>query len=385
MASICIENIAWVTLQEVRENYGILLQGETIESVFPMEQKPKLQGATTLDGKGALAVPGLIDVHIHGMGGYGPEQGTPEALDKMSLAVARQGVTAFCPTLYCAHPDEMERLLTRLSPFIGQEKGARILGFHLEGPFISPHKAGVMKPQDIIPPDVTVLKRLYEAAQGHIAIMTLAPELENIAAVVEFCLQHDILPQAGHTNATYDEFMAGVHMGVSHATHAFNAMRAFNHREPGAAGALLMQPEVSCEMIADGVHVHPRVLAFLRQVKSPDKLVLVTDSLMPTAQPQGPFFANGDEVIFEGGVWRRMTDHVIAGSALTLCRGIKNLIDYGYPLPQAVRCASYNPACLLKLPRVGQVLPGFLADITLLRRDDFFPWVTFIRGKRVGA
>ena len=383
MARICIENIALVTQNEICENYCILLQDDTIEAVFPLEQKPVLKDAVTVNGQGALAMPGLIDAHIHGMGGYGPELGTPEALQEMSLILARQGVTAFCPTLYCARPEVMERLLARLAPVIGQEKGARILGFHLEGPFISPDKPGAMKPQDIVSPDVTILARLYEAAQGHIAIVTLAPELENIAPVIDFCLQHKILPQAGHTNATYDEFMAGVHKGVSHATHAFNAMRAFNHREPGAAGAVLMQPEVSCEMIADGVHVHPQVLAFLQRVKAPDKLVLITDALMPTAQTRGPLLANGEEVVLEGGVWRRAADRVIAGSALTLYRGIKNLTDYGYPLSQAVRCATYNPACLLKLSRVGQLAAGFQADVTLLRRDDFSPQVTFVRGKRI--
>ncbi|MCQ2410510.1 MAG: N-acetylglucosamine-6-phosphate deacetylase, partial [Elusimicrobiaceae bacterium] len=239
-----------------------------------------------------------------------------------------------------------------------------------------------MKPQDIVPADVTVLEKLYRAANGKIAVLTLAPELENIGPVIDFCLAHHILVQAGHTNATYEEFIAGVRHGVTHATHAFNAMSPFTQRAPGAAGAVLMCPDVSCEIIADGVHVHPKIVSFLRHVKTGDNIVLVTDSLSPTAQAQGPFIANGDAVIFENGVWKRSSDRVIAGSALTMPQGIKNLVDFGYPLPQAARCASTNPARLVRLENRGQLCPGFWADITLLKTD-FTPLATFIQGKQV--
>jgi N-acetylglucosamine-6-phosphate deacetylase len=169
-------------------------------------------------------------------------------------------------------------------------------------------------------------------------------------------------------------------MGIKHVTHAFNAMRPFNHREPGAAGGVLMRPDVSCEFIGDGVHVHPQIISFLRRVKNEDKLVLITDALMPTAQPNGPFIPNTDRVVFEGGVWRRESDKVITGSALTLPQGIKNLVTWGYPLPQAVRCATANPAALLQLKNRGQIARGFQADILLLNKD-FSPEKLFIGGE----
>ncbi len=379
MARLLLKNIQLVTLTDVKKEYGILINDAVIEKVFPLSAGlPKADNV--LDGQGALATAGLIDLHIHGFGGYGPELGTPEALLKMSDALARHGVTAFCPTLYCAKPEKMKELLSRLSPVIGHEKGARILGFHLEGPFISPLKPGAMKPQDIATPDVTVLEELYQAAQGKITIMTLAPELKDIGPVIDFCLRHHIIPQAGHTNATYEEFCRGAQQGVTHATHAFNAMRAFNHREPGAAGAVLTNEKISCEIIADGVHVHPQLIAFLRRVKKPEQLVLITDALTPTAQEKGPFIANGDRVIFEGGAWRRETDRVITGSALTLPKGISNLVSWGYSLPQAVQCATYNPAQLLQLKNRGQLAPGFQADITLLN-PDYSPKAVMICGQ----
>ena len=381
MASVLIENITLVTPQTTRQNYGLLLEGTKVAAVFPMSQKPAVTQTTVIDGNGAYALPGLIDLHIHGFAGYGPELGTPEALLAMSQALARHGVTAFCPTLYCAQVPQMKKLLAQLVPAIGKETGAQILGFHLEGPFISPQKPGVMKPQDIAPADVNALEELYQAAQGKIACMTLAPELPGIGPVIDFCLQHHILPQAGHTNATYEEFIAGVRCGVTHATHAFNAMSPFTQRAPGAAGAVLMCPDVSCELIADGVHVHPKIISFLQRIKKQDQLVLVTDALLPTGQLQGPFIANGEEVIFEGGVWKRATDRVIAGSALTLIQGIQNLVDFGFSWPQAVACATYNPAQRLNLPDRGTLQPGCRADVTLLR-PDFTPLATFIAGKQ---
>lgn len=381
MNSFRLENIRLVTTEKIVEKMGLWVQDGKIISLYPLKEKPNAN-VPVIDAKNSYALPGLIDLHIHGFAGHGPELGTPEALLKMSVELAKQGVTAFCPTLYCAKPEEMEKLLMKLVPAFGKETGAKLLGFHLEGPFISPQKPGVMKPQDIAKPDVNVLEKLYRAAQGHIAVVTLAPELQNIGPVIEFCKKHSILMQGGHTNATYEEFLQGAAQGVRHATHAFNAMSPLNHRAPGAAGAVLFTPEISCEIIADGVHVHPALVNFLGRVKAEDKVVLVTDALLPTGQAQGPFIANGEEVIFDGGVWKRKTDGVIAGSALTMARGVKNLVDYGYSLPQAARCASTNPAQLIGLKNVGKLEVGYQADIVLFN-ENFEPVQTFINGKRI--
>lgn len=379
MNSFLLENIRLITTDKILSGYGIFVQNGKIVTIYPQDQRPQTELAL-LNGHQAYAIPGLIDLHIHGFAGHGPELGTPEELLLMSDELAKQGVTAFCPTLYCAKPEEMEKLLVRLAPALGKETGAKIIGFHLEGPFISPAKPGVMKPQDIAPANVQVLEKLYQAAQGHIAAMTFAPELKNISPIIEFCKSKHILMQGGHTNATYEEFLTGAQQGVRHATHLFNAMSPLLHRAPGAAGAVLMMPEISCEIIADGVHVHPALVQFLGHIKPVDKVVLVTDALLPTGQKQGPFFANREEVIFEGGVWKRKTDKVIAGSALTMARGVKNLVDFGISLPQAVRYASTNPAEIIGLKNTGKLEAGYRADITLLD-DNFHPVQIFIDGK----
>lgn len=365
MTHTLIVNARVITPEQVWPDHCLDVQDGQITAIFPNDRLPALPPETEIiDAGGAYAAPGLMDLHIHGFAGFGPEQGTAEALLHMSEALAGAGVTAFCPTLYCGQPQDMLRILRQTVPALGREKGARILGYHLEGPFISPHKPGVMKPQDIAPVSLPVLQQLYDAAEGHLAAMTVAPELPGLEPVISFCRQHHILLQAGHTNATYEQFLRGAAAGITHTTHLFNAMSPFTHRAPGAAGAVLMHPDISAEIIADGVHVHPDVVGFLRRIKPLENIVLVTDALLPTGQTQGPFLANGEEVAFDG-VWRRKTDGVIAGSGLTLLQGIKNLVDFGYTLPEAVRCASTNPARLLGLSNQGTLAPGMQAHITL--------------------
>ncbi len=361
-----ILNARLITPDGVLPDYCIEIQDRKIAALFPNTKLQTLPANTKiLDAQDAYAAPGLIDLHIHGFGGFGPELSTEKALLQLSETLVQAGVTAFCPTLYCAQPDKMLRVIENTVGAFGKEKGAHLLGYHLEGPFISPLKPGVMKPQDIAPIDISVLEKLYTAAHGHITNITIAPELPGIETVIQFAKEHHILLQAGHTNATYEEFLHGAVLGITHATHLFNAMSPFTHRAPGAAGAVLLRPEISAEIIADGVHVHPDVVAFLRHVKPLENLVLVTDALRPTGQKKGPFIANGEEVILQDGIWKRKSDGVIAGSALTMLQGIKNLVSFGYSLPEAVACASTNPARILGLKTKGSLCVGMDADILL--------------------
>ncbi len=372
-----------ITQEKVLLNHCIEIKDGKISVVFPCECLQTLgKDVEIWDARGAYAAPGLIDLHIHGFAGFGPELASQEALLNMSLELAKHGVSAFCPTLYCGKPADMLHIVQSTVGAFGQEKGARLLGYHLEGPFISPKKPGVMKPQDISPIDMPVLEKLWQAAQGHIAVMTAAPELPGIEKLAAFCQEKNILLQAGHTNATYEEFLHGAQLGIKHTTHLFNAMSPFNHRAPGAAGAVLMHPEVSAEIIADGVHVHPDVVNFLGRVKPVQNIVLVTDALLPTQQAQGPFLANGEEVVFEGGVWKRAADRVIAGSALTMLKGVQNLVQFGFPLSRAVACASTNPARLLGLANKGAIAPGMDADITVFT-PQFTPVRTFLAGQNI--
>lgn len=382
-ANFLITNVCAVTPHDTLQNASLWIQDGKICRLFSEGELPaELKKLPRVDGKNGFLVPGFIDLHIHGYAGFGPESADPLSLLNMSRELARMGVTAFCPTLYCAQPQEMAMRLKKLRPALGNETGAHIIGFHLEGPFISPKKPGVMKPQDIAAPNLDAFKRIYEAADGKITAVTLAPELPGIEPVINFARENGILLQAGHTDSTYDEFLLGAARGVTHTTHLFNAMRPFTHREPGAAGAALMHPGISCEIIADGVHIHPDVISFLRTVKPIENITAVTDALLPTGQKEGPFNANGEEVVLSGGVWKRKADGVIAGSALTMARAFKNLVNYGFTLPQAVRCTSTNPARLAGLSNPGTLEEGTPADIVLLNAE-FEPIQVFMSGNPV--
>ena len=378
MTKQLILNARVITPENILPDYCIEIQDKQITALFPNTSLQSLPNDTEIiDAKDAYAAPGFIELHVHGFGGFGPELETEDALLQMSEKLAEVGVTAFCPTLYCGQPADMLRILQKTVGAFGKESGAHLIGYHLEGPFVSPHKPGVMKPQDIAPINLNVLEQLYQAAQGRISLMTVAPELPGLPLVADFCKAHHITLQAGHTNATYEEFLNGMKYGITHATHAFNAMSPFNHRAPGAAGAVLLHPEISAEIIADGAHVHPDVVAFLRRVKPIENIMLVTDGLRPTHQGKEPFIANGEEVFFDG-VWKRKTDNVIAGSGLTMLRGVENLVRWGYSLPEAIRCAATNPARLLGLSTKGTLAVGMDADIVLF--DNHFQAVKTLLG-----
>jgi N-acetylglucosamine-6-phosphate deacetylase len=161
----------------------------------------------------------------------------------------------------------------------------------------------------------------------------------------------------------------GMQVGILHTTHLFNAMSRLDHRNPNAAGAVLTHPEMSCEIIADGAHVHPALFKLLQRVKPVDKRVLVTDGLKPTIQEKGPFFANGEEVIFHDGLFHRKMDDIIAGSGLTMIQGLRNLVSFGFSLEDAVKTASSNPAAVMRYTRKGVIVPGMDADITVFDKD----------------
>ena len=273
----------------VAEN-GIIISVLPESAPIPEGEKHNLNGN--------YIIPAFIDTHIHGWGGYGTDSFNAEDLLKMSEVLCKNGVCAFMPAIYPNVPEIMLKNIKALVPALGKEKGAKILGFHLEGPFISPEKLGVMKPDAATKADLGLMHKLYQAAQGKIAALTLAPELENIEKIVNFCLDNNILPQAGHTNATYKQMLNGAAMGIHHATHLFNAMRGISHREPGAAGAVILTDKFSYELIADGVHVCPEIIKMVLRLKPLQDLVLITDALKPAGTQGG--LANGEDVKLEG-------------------------------------------------------------------------------------
>ena len=319
---------------------SVLVKDDKIKKIIKTGILPRAK--KIIDLKNNIITTPFVDTHIHGSYGFGVDSKEPDALLKLSLALKKQGVYAFCPTLFTMPLAQTLSILKKFSKTIGQEKGAKILGFHLEGPFISKKRLGFMRKEAVQEISLSVLKKLYEAAQGKIISMTVAPEVKNLKILVNFAKKHNILLQAGHTSATYQEMLKGYNLGIKHATHLYNAMSGFHHRDLGAVGTIFYLKDFSSEIIADGCHSSPEaVKLFLRQ-KTPDKVFIITDALTPTGKKEG--FSNGQKVKLQNGVFVRTSDGVIAGSSLTILKAVQNLVKWGYPLEKALMAASTNPA-----------------------------------------
>ena len=396
MKSICLYNGTVLSGYAAMENCSVLSEDGIITDVFSkqrFEQKKFGAGVEVIDVEGAYIAPGFIDTHIHGYNGFGvddavypepkPEKEVAGIMAELSARLAKAGVTAFNPTVYPAPPDVMKDAVAKIASAMGKESGARIMGLHLEGPFLSPNMPGVMRPETISPVDLSFMEGLWNSSKGHIINMTVAPEIDNMRELALYCSRKGIILQAGHTNATYENMVEGMQAGILHATHLFNAMSKLNQRNPNAVGAILTHPELSCEIIADGIHVHPSLFRLLAHNKPMDKIVLITDSLKCTDQETGPFYANGEEMVFSGGLYRRKIDDVIAGSGITMMKGIQNLVKFGFTIEEAARSASSNPAAVMGYSKKGLLVPGMDADITVFDKN-FKVLNVMVEGKMAG-
>jgi N-acetylglucosamine-6-phosphate deacetylase len=383
---ICLHNGTVLTGFAAMERCAVLIEDGAVADVFSQKrfEKRKFDSSVrVIDVEGAYIAPGFIDTHIHGIGGFGTEDsGAGESALAMSRLLAARGVTAFNPTLYPSEPEKTLQTVRDIASVMGGEEGARIMGLHLEGPFISPAYAGALTREAILPVDIGYMEKLWEASAGRIVNMTVAPELKGMRELALYCIKKGIVLQAGHTDARYDNMVEGMQAGILHSTHLFNAMSRLDHRNPNAVGAILIHREMSCEIIADGFHVHPDLLQLLSRNKPVDKIVLITDGLKPAGQKEGPFYANGDEVEFKDGAFRRVSDGVIAGSGLSMIKGIQNLTAENFSLEDAVKTATFNPSQVMRYSRQGAIIPGKLADITVFDKD-FTISLVLIGGKIV--
>lgn len=363
-------------------NCAVLLKDYKIIDVFNetrFSSKRFKEDVRFIDMQGAYIAPGFMDTHIHGIGGVGTDDMTADAILRMSEILPRYGVTSFIPTLYSAPKPQLLKAIQAVVEARGKESGAKILGMHLEGPFISPDRLGVQSPESLSPVDLKYMDEILDAAKGLIINMTVAPELKNMRELALYCVSKGIVLQAGHTNATYDQMVEGMQVRILHTTHLFNAMSRMHHRDPGTVGAVFIHPEMSCELIADGIHINPNFIKFLLRCKPLDKLVLVTDSLKTTGQTEGALIANGDEVYLDKCFYRK-SDNVIAGSALTMIQGVKNLVSFGLSLEQAIQMASTNPAKIMRCDHLGLIAPGYDADLVVFNKN-FDILYTIINGK----
>lgn len=384
---------------EKRQAAAEALETEPSVNGFPEDEEAE---EVVVDGEGAYAIPGLIDLHFHGCVGADVCDGTPEALKKIAQYEASVGVTAIAPATMTLPVEELEQILRNTAAYKraqdehraanaaagqsvqraeqkadGMPEGklefpeADLLGLNMEGPFISPVKKGAQDEKNIVPCNVEIAKRFLKASEGLVKFIGIAPEesSEAVAFIQEMKDSVDI--SLAHTNADYDTAMAAFAAGANHAVHLYNAMPAFTHRAPGVIGAVADSRHVMVELICDNVHIHPAVVRATFAMMGADRMVLISDSMRATGMPDGTYTLGGLDVSVNGNRATLVDGGALAGSVTNLMDCMRTVVKVmKIPLETAVACATANPArCLGVYDTYGSITEGKKADIVLLDED----------------
>ncbi|MFY8331241.1 N-acetylglucosamine-6-phosphate deacetylase [Vagococcus carniphilus] len=336
-----------------------------------------------IDAKNQLIIPGMIDVHIHGANHFDMMDGTEKSIQEVSKKCLATGCTGFLVTSVTSSKEKLIGMIEATKKVIGKEEGAKILGIHLEGPYLNPIKKGMQDPNHLRLPDLNEIKELIDLSDGLIKMVTIAPELPGADEVIDFLIAQNIIVAAGHTNATYEEAQHAFNRGVNHITHCCNAMPAIHHRSPGITTAALENDHVSIQAIVDGIHLHPGMVRLMHKTKTANRMVLITDALQAMGVGDGSYFFGGHQVTVTDGV-ARLKDGTLASSTVTMNQALKISTDMGISLGDSIQMATQTPAELLNCSHIGQIAPTFDANLIILD-DDFNVTSCFIEGKKEEA
>jgi N-acetylglucosamine-6-phosphate deacetylase len=337
-----------------------------------------------VDGGGRYCAPGLIDIHVHGGGGFDLMTDDIEQVRGYARWIATRGVTSFLVSTSGRDHAEILRRLRAIAPAVGAESGAaRVLGFHLEGPYINPVRKGAFPPAWLRAPSAEEYRELFEASGGTVRQVTLAPELPGADALIDAVVASGATAAIGHTDATYEQAIRAVGLGASHVTHCFNAMRPFGHRDPGVLGAVMTSDALTAELIGDGAHVDYAAARVLIRAKGCEHVVLITDGMALAGTPDGGGAWEGQAIRVEGGKAVRVSDNTIIGGVITLDQTVRNAVAHmAVPLHDAIAMASTNAARALRLDDFGALAAGRAADFVLLD-DALAVTETWVAGERV--
>ncbi|MBP9726498.1 MAG: N-acetylglucosamine-6-phosphate deacetylase [Gammaproteobacteria bacterium] len=327
-------------------------------------------------------IPGRIDLHTHGVAGVDVMDATPESLHTITHMLAKEGTTSFLATTMSMPVEAINAAVKNVAEFMQKEnhRGARILGLHLEGPFIAASKMGAHQHDYLLKPDVALMQQWQLLANGMIKLVTLAPELEGADALIAYLVELGVVPSIGHSNASCGTACEAIDKGCRHITHLFNAMSGLHHRSPGVALAAL-ERSVLAEIIADGEHVSWEILKFVMRIKGQHELCIVTDSMRAKCMPAGEYELGGQKV-YVTQQSACLEDGTLAGSVLTMEQAVKNLIEHQIcNLHEAIFLSSVNPAKQLGIfNEVGSITPGKCADLVVID-ENYRVVMTLCRGK----
>ncbi len=347
------------------------------------------ESVVEIDCRGALVVPGFVDVHVHGASGANPMDGEAEVLHAMARKLATWGVTSFYVATVAAPFADLLRVADviatnadRCQPDWG---GALLLGMHCEGPYLNPRRCGAQPLAHLRLPDMGEIRDLFAAANGSLAIFSLAPELQGALKAIEWLAGEGVVVSAAHSDATLEEMRTAVDAGLTHATHTFNGMRPIHHREPGIVGEILVDERVWAEVVADGRHVHPSMVRLLWQAKGPHQVGVVTDLTHLAGLADGTYSFADQEVTLTVEEAVLLESGGLAGSVTPMCRVFQNLLSWGFSPVDAVAMTSLNPARQMGIDdRKGSLGVGKDADLVIItKRGNVIG--TFVGGELVCA
>ncbi len=353
----------------------LLVEDGRITSVTSRAETQIPTDIRTVDFGDAVLAPAFFDLHIHGGVGVDLMRASPGDVPRLGRFLATHGVASYFPTTVAATMDATCTALEHLADAIEQGGGdsaqddiaqARPLGIHLEGPFLSHKRRGVHPPENLLAPTIPLFDRLWQAARGHVRMMTIAPEIPGAMEVIAEAARRKVCVSIGHSDAELPTAQQAVRAGARHATHTFNAMRPLDHRDPGIVGEVLSNDHMTADLIADGIHVAPPVVKVFLQAKGKERAVLITDAISATGMPDGRYQLGPIEVDVKEG--KCTSGGSLAGSVLTMDRAVRNLTQFSqWSLRDAVRAATLNPAGAAGLAgELGVLAPGARANFTVL-------------------
>ena len=355
-------------------NGVVVVEDDRIRDVAARDATELPEGTREVRLDEGIITPGFVDTHNHGAGGKDVMEASRESLEVICRTLARFGTTSYYPTTLTAPGADIRRVFEFLADYVQECETrptpmAQPLGIHMEGPYLSVARRGVHPAEHLVEPTLDAYRELAEAAGGRLRIVTLAPELAQASELIEEMLETRVQPSIGHTDSTYEQARKAVELGVRQATHVFNAMRPFRHRDPGVIGVVLTHAGVTAELIADGVHVDPVAIRLLYGCKGRDGIALISDGLSATGMGPGEYSVGGLRVEARDGAC--YYGDRLAGSILTLDRAVRNMRDFLHlPLEEAIQMATLNPARMMGIDdRKGCLQAGADADLVLMDAD----------------